>query len=259
MKSTKKGLLFAALAVSLATLPGQFAQAQDVAAQPVDVATVQAMVNQWNKNWYAADGQFIMSLEGGNINGCPILGGSVAHTDRGTIGNFKIQEPERVRDIVIKHSGMGMHEQLVIDNVWNLSPYNYAAHYESVGGIYLGETKAQVEAVYGKPIRSNWTPEVETWYYDSLGLQMDFEAGRIVSITFKATGDRRLDRTGFDCKTSPEEFARLYPTGAVPQKGGVYYIADGEFLDFTNYPDSLTLSIYNHHVQEPQYVPQKAL
>ena len=34
MKSTKKGLLFAALAVSLATLPGQFAQAQDVAAQP---------------------------------------------------------------------------------------------------------------------------------------------------------------------------------------------------------------------------------
>ena len=164
MKSTKKGLLFAALAVSLATLPGQFAQAQDVAAQPVDTATAQAMVNQWNKNWYAADGQFIMSLEGGNINGCPILSGSVARTDRETVGNFKIQEPERVRDIVIKHSGMGMHEQLVIDNVWNLSPYNYAAHYESVGGIYLGETKEQVEAVYGKPIRSNWTPEVETWY-----------------------------------------------------------------------------------------------
>ena len=167
MKSTKKGLLFAALAVSLATLPGQFAQARDVAAQPVDVATAQAMVNQWNKNWYAADGQFIMSLEGGNINGCPILSGSVARTDRETVGNFKIQEPERVRDIVIKHSGMGMHEQLVIDNVWNLSPYNYAAHYESVGGIYLGETKAQVEAVYGKPIRSNWTSEVETWYYHS--------------------------------------------------------------------------------------------
>ena len=145
MKSTKKGLLFAALAVSLATLPGQFAQARDVAAQPVDVATAQAMVNQWNKNWYAADGQFIMSLEGGNINGCLILSGSVAHTDRETIGNFKIQEPERVRDIVIKHSGMGMHEQLVIDNVWNLSPNNYAAHYESVGGIYSAKRRHRLK------------------------------------------------------------------------------------------------------------------
>lgn len=250
MKKVWKSFVFGILTVALTVGSATFGQGADTVPQPVDGAAAEAMMSQWNKNWYDSDGRYIMSLEGGYINGCPVLSGTVTYTLTETIGNFKIRESARIRDIQVKHSGMGMHEQLIIDDIWNLSPYSYDAYYESIGDVHLGMTMAAVEAIYGKPDRSRYTPQKETWYYDKVGFQMDFEVGRVVSVTFKSTSDRRLDRTGFDCKTAPEEFARLYPMGAVPAKGGVYYIADGEFLDFTNYPDALTLSIYNVHPRE---------
>ena len=201
-------------------------------------------------DWYDSDGSLVVSIHDGYLNGCQIL--STSNFVGGNPGGcaMRIVESSGYRDLHIMfytYDRTGTHNYLVLENKTALRNTPEPLYYESVGGVYLGMGQKQLLSMYGRPNRVS----KDTWYYDKVGFKVRFIGDIISSITFLRSGDRRLDRTGFNCTDSLGSYQEQYGLRRLPKvptksgfSDGTHSIGHGEYLNFDRYPYEVNLSIY---------------
>lgn len=98
---------------------------------------------------------------------------------------------------------------------------------ETVGGIGLDMLDKEVLEKYGKPdttfpgINRNSNLDHEVWRYEKIGLELVMSYHRVWKIRILKNGDRRFDRTGFNCANAPYEYQGAYGFKRVPQAGRI--------------------------------------
>lgn len=96
-----------------------------------------------------------------------------------------------------------------------------------------------------------------TWEYYDIDLSIHIDNDRVVQIIMKNNGKWFLDKSKLNYRNTISDFCQAYNLKGVPvpltyeqrkmgYSGFGYRIADGEYLWFDRYPDTLTLSIYNN-------------
>ncbi|BEU86624.1 hypothetical protein TAMA11512_00880 [Selenomonas sp. TAMA-11512] len=126
---------------------------------------------------------------------------------------------------------------------------------ESIAGIHLGMTSAEVTAVIGaSPQMVNLSPYVNTygWYYPDLRIAVTFDADTVDRILLLQGSRAVLARSGLNCMNEPYEFARAYHLKSVPKinyddrysDSGNYAIGGEEYLSFGNRMECIMLSKY---------------
>ena len=110
-----------------------------------------------------------------------------------------------------------------------------------------GSSYNDVVAKYGEPdMRQIWrkTPGEYLWRYNRMGLELVMRYDRVDRIRILKNGNRRFDRTGFNCANAPYEFQEVYGVRYAPGAGpfGSFEIGHGECMWFDEYPDCIELS-----------------
>lgn len=213
--------------------------------------------------WYDINGNLVLDFEGKTVNGCPVVG---VYNLAGGGGHFsciiRVVESSGYRDLAIGCIHVGgtpnYHSQIVLDynckdarKGVSLLRTKKAQYYETVGGIGLDMPAKEVLASYGKPdlaLRENNHLGVDKWVYTKLGLELRIRYKRVWMIRIWKWGDRRFDRTGFNCNNAPFEFQEAYGFHRVPRGGqyGSYTVGIGEYMWFDDYPRSILLSPYSN-------------
>ncbi len=205
-------------------------------------------------NWYDEHGNKVLSIADGNINGSKVIAGFDFAGGRGQYGVYRIMENSGPKDITIEK----LSEKLIkVDNNTILKNTEIASYYESVNGIYLGMSKSSLSNKVGKPDSIINNAIRPTWVYNDLGISIQFESDRIVSISMKNNGKWFLDRSKLNYRNPISDYVSAYQLNKIPKPltreqrkqgyiGSAYKIADDEYLWFDYYPDSITLSIFGN-------------
>ena len=220
----------------------------------------ESVLSKLQGTWYDIDGNAILNFSGTTINDCPVVG---VYKFAGGGSNFgcilRIVESGGYRDLRIGYEGVGgtsnYHAHLIlVDNVDSTKDRSLLRtptprYYETVGGIGLDMTTKEVISKYGNPdinIPRRQYPKEELWRYSSIGLELVIRRGRVAHIRVLNGGDRRFDRTGFNCDNTPYEFQKVYGFKMTPKAGGdgAFGIGYGEYLWFNGYPKYVELSPY---------------
>ena len=207
--------------------------------------------------WYDTQGKPAFTFAGRTLNGCPIVGVSNAAGGGEDIGfTLRIAEKTGYRDLRLSFENLetdpkAYHQTMYTGNrAYRRTPR--LQYYESVGGLALGMTEQEVEQKYGKPdTLLTATESARTkWIYTKLGLELEFRRGKILeAIRIYGTGDRRFDRSGFNCANTLAAYKQQYGfkrqlTGTKQDLEGAYGIGHNEYLWFNDYPNSITLSVF---------------
>ena len=215
--------------------------------------------------WYDQEGNVVLDFQGNTVNGCAIVGvyrPAGGGTDFSCI--IRIVEAERYRDMPVICESMypaSYHAHIILNgDDYDISKGTLLMrtteprYYESVGGIGLDMTEDAVRAKYGSPdgmeqkrdSRGRLWKGFTVWTYQKLGLELTKRQQRVREIRIYRSGDRHVDRTGFNCANLPYEFRSAYgfPIAPKPGQNGAYGIGHGEYLWFNDYPNSITLCTY---------------
>ena len=246
-------MLFAAV-----LLVGLFAP-QPVHAAQMEQQYVTKVLNLMEGDWYDADGNRVLQVGGGYINGCRVLAAyDFAGGSSFGAGRFEILESTGTRNLYlqwdIRHSdtdSIKLNDHQMLHRTAR-PPFN-----ESVAGIHLGMTSAEVTATLGKPPQAlNLSPYVHTygWYYPDLCIAVTFDADTVDRILLLKGSRAVLERSGLNCGNTPYEFAQAYQMKHVPHindddrysDSGNYAIGGGEYLSFGNCMEYIMLSKYRN-------------
>lgn len=205
---------------------------------------VQKELSYFTGEYYDKNGNVILTIKDGYINGCKVITGfNFAGKGFSSSNIFRIIENNGYRDIHIDGEGYDEHEMVIIDGTSVAYKTQKPRYFESVGGIYIGMSGEDILKLYGQPSR-RISGYQDVWYYDNLGLKLQFARKSVVNvITFYNSGNRHFDYSGFNCKDSLESYYYKYNLDSVPKRGSICKIGHGEFLVFTDYPNSMSLAI----------------
>lgn len=204
-------------------------------------------------DWYNADNKLVLSINDNYINACQVaklinlVGGS---TNGG--GIFRIAENNGSRDLHIGWHVRGNEHDSLYYGGQTLHKKS-AGYFESVDGVYLGMSKAQVIATIGAPDQVGTSKDDWDLLYSRRGMQLALSNDSVVGITIRENGTARFDRTGFGCRTSLDSYYKSYKLERRPSaptepytSNGAYGIGRGEYLVFDEYPRSILLTIYSN-------------
>lgn len=210
-------------------------------------------------DWYNHNGNKVLSIGNGYINGCPILAGfdwAGSKQFGGVI--LRIKESSGVRDIHINWlKGEGAGNYVQIDKGEHLHNTTKPYFFESVGGIYLGMTAKEIEAKYGQAQKispgekflDGSTNRVR-WYYPKQGIVLWFDGDSISHISLLKNSPLHFERSGLNCQNTPQEFAKAYSMSRIPDVSKknssdmAYSIGHGENLYFGSNMNYVGLDIY---------------
>ena len=237
-------------------LVGLFAP-QPAHAARMEQQYVTKVLNLMEGDWYDADGNRVLEIGGGYINGCRVLAAyDFAGGSSHGAGRFDILESTGSRSLYltwdIRHSDtdnikLNDHQML---HCTAKPPFN-----ESIAGIHLGMTSAEVTAVLGAPPQTgDLRPYVGTygWYYPDLRIAITFDADTVDRILLLRGSRAVLEHSGLNCENAPYEFAQAYQMKRVPKinyddrysGSGCYDIGGEEYLSFGNRMEYVMLSKY---------------
>ena len=133
------------------------------------------------------------------------------------------------------------HQHLTLDGI--TFKRNQQDYFESIGGIYLGMTRAKLISLYGQPDIDKGR-EIG---YSRLGLTVRMTNNVIDGITMYSYGNRRLDRSGLSANSSPYEFQQAYGMSGLPRGLG-NSIGHNEYiwLENSSVGKTVTLSMYSN-------------
>lgn len=95
-------------------------------------------------DWYDANGNKVLSISNGYINGCRIVDGADFVGGYPGAGVFIIQEAQGRKAIHLQWLGNGEHKTLIMNKKDQLTNKLQKVHYESVNGVYLEIGRAHV-------------------------------------------------------------------------------------------------------------------
>lgn len=207
--------------------------------------------------WYDKEGNVVLDFQDNTVNSCPVIG---VYRVAGGGGDFscivRIVESDGYRDLPLDCDCLypdSYHPHVILKGYAKDGSKNTLLlrtlepqYYESVGGIYLDMTEEAVRAKYGNPDTIIPKTNGAVWSYQRIGLELTMMYQRVHSIRIYRNGNRRFDRTGFNCENMPYEFQSAYGFRGLPKAGVLagYKVVPGEYMWFNDYPNSITLSMY---------------
>lgn len=214
--------------------------------------------------WYDEKGNVVLDFEGRYLNGCPVVG---VYNPTGGGADFtcvfRVIEAGGYRDIYalcLNQQEGNYHSRIILG--WDskvkekgtlLLKSTHPLYAETVGGIGLDMLDKEVLEKYGKPdttfpgINRNSNLDHEVWRYEKIGLELVMSYHRVWKIRILKNGDRRFDRTGFNCANAPYEYQGAYGFKRAPQAGpnfGASAVGHGEYMWFRGYPQYIELSTF---------------
>ncbi len=231
-----------------------------------DMPAVGLALKQYDGSWYNENGEEVFTVNSGD---CTIVGKET----------LKIEEIDIVMDdegwtgykFITTKDGDRLETTAVIDNrgkthFWGNDgtylPYRSTKeieYFESVGGIYLGMSKTNVENIYGGGDSMYTSPIIPileeenknfpyirkyTVTYSKDGFEIGYAAGRVESITLFKGGSRSFDKSGLNCENSMSDFAKAYNIKK-PGYTKANEINDGEYLFFDKESGNITIAKYD--------------
>lgn len=144
-------------------------------------------------------------------------------------------------------------------------------HAESIGGITLDMTEDQLNSIYGRglalPVKDTEGFDAQTleileylnneakntgieeyaWYYPKSGVVVTFDRRTYTAdrVALLFNSDKALDRSVLTCNSPLDKFAGLYGWDSNPTAGSVVDMGNGEYMDFSEYPYCIILSLKN--------------
>ena len=237
-------------------LVGLFAPQTAHAAQ-MEQQYVTKVLNLMEGDWYDADGNRVLEIGGRYINGCRVLAAyDFAGASSHGAGRFDILENTGSRSLYltwdIRHAdtdSIKLNDHQMLHRTAK-PPFN-----ESIAGIHLGMTSAEVTAIHGTPPQTgDLRPYVGTygWYYPDLRIAITFDADTVDCILLLWGSCAMFEHSGLSCGNTPYELAQAYQMKHVPRinyddrysGSGCYGIGGEEYLSFGNRMEYVMLSKY---------------
>ena len=196
-------------------------------------------------DWYDTNGNKVLTISNGYINGCPIVDGADFVGGYPGAGVFIIQEAQGRKAIHLEWMGDGEHKTLIINKKAQLSTTPQREHYESIAGVYLGMTKQEVIDLLGVPSDLIDSRGRETLKYSNLGISVELDHG-VVTVINLIGDNTHLEKSGLTKSSSLIDYYNFYQFNRMPSKlskntfQGCFSIGHGEYIAFYNGEVSLT-------------------
>ena len=197
-------------------------------------------------DWYDANGNKVLSISNGYINGCRIVDGADFVGGYPGAGVFIIQEAQGRKAIHLQWLGNGEHKTLIMNKKDQLTNKLQKVHYESVNGVYLGMNRQAVIDLLGTPSSIEKMHSRETLKYTNLGLKVVTEHNMVTVITLTGKGVR-FTKSGFSIDSSMLDYYNFYQFNRMPSElskdkyQGPFSIGHGEYIFFDGKEVSLTV------------------
>ena len=196
-------------------------------------------------DWFDVNGNKVLTISNGYINGCPIVGGTDFVGGYPGAGVFIIQEAQGRKAIHLQWMGDGEHKTLIINKKVQLSTIPQREHYESIAGVYLGMTKQEVIDLLGVPSDPVDSRGRETLKYNDLGISVELDHG-VVTVINLIGDNAHLEKSGLTKSSSLIDYYNFYQFNRMPSElskntfQGCFSIGHGEYIAFSNGEVSLT-------------------
>lgn len=198
-------------------------------------------------DWYDTNGNKVLTISNGYINGCPIVDGADFVGGYPGAGVFIIQEAQGRKAIHLEWMGVGNHKSLIMNKTTQLNNGS-KEHYESVHGVYLGMTKEAVYNLLGKPSSVSKSYGRETLKYNELGFYVVAD-NNLVTVIRLIGNNVRLEKSGLTKDSSVIDYYNFYQFNRMPSElskdkyQGVFSIGHGEYIAFSD--GEVLLTLYN--------------
>lgn len=196
-------------------------------------------------DWFDVNGNKVLTISNGYINGCPIVGGTDFVGGYPGAGVFIIQEAQGRKAIHLQWMGDGEHKTLIINKKVQLSTIPQREHYESIAGVYLGMTKQEVIDLLGVPSDPIDSRGREILKYSNLGISVELDHG-VVTVINLIGDNAHLEKSGLTKSSSLIDYYNFYQFNRMPSElskntfQGCFSIGHGEYIAFSNGEVSLT-------------------
>lgn len=133
--------------------------------------------------------------------------------------------------------GHKSHQYLIMDNTTPLRRSIHGDHYESIGGVYLGMTQADLEAAYG--LADSTVPDQDTsrLIFGSHHMDVYLRAGIVIGVRIYDGSDLKFEKSGLGAADTAAAYAKAYgweSTPTVPTDAAeisrAYKLPQGEYL-----------------------------
>ena len=199
-------------------------------------------------DWYDANGNKVLSISNGYINGCRIVDGADFVGGYPGAGVFIIQEAQGRKAIHLQWLGNGDHKTLIMNKKEQLTNKLQKEHYESVNGVYLGMNQQAVIDLLGTPSSIEKMHSRETLKYTNLGLKVVTEHNMVTVITLTGK-NAHFAKSGLSIDSSMLDYYNFYQFNRMPSElskdkyQGPFSIGHGEYIFFDG--NEVSLTMYN--------------
>ena len=199
-------------------------------------------------DWYDANGNKVLSISNGYINGCRIVDGADFVGGYPGAGVLIIQEAQGRKAIHLQWLGNGEHKTLIMNKKDQLTNKLQKVHYESVNGVYLGMNRQAVIDLLGTPSSIEKMHSRETLKYTNLGLKVVTEHNMVTVITLTGK-NAHFAKSGLSIDSSMLDYYNFYQFNRMPSElskdkyQGPFSIGHGEYIFFDG--NEVSLTMYN--------------
>ena len=247
----KKNTALAALLAAL-LLWGQAPAPKAQALTKQTPETVNVLLQAIEGPWYDANGNLVLDIKAGTINGCQVESGWDFTGGRALAsGRLEILESIGLRSLYFNWQLLGNNQDyLTLNGQQTLHRLPQLPYYESAAGLHLGMSVEQVARTLGQPDKSGHLLPIypqDGWYYAPQKLVVQFQGDTVSQIVLLPGSPVKLQQSGLGSGDSPQAFAQFYHWDKVPQVdwafNGCLSIGHGEYLSLGKNVSQVTLTI----------------
>lgn len=197
----------------------------------------QNLVNRMSGEWKNLDGQVVLNIQNGYINGTQVLDVTkLAGYSKFGSGELIIHEAAGNRAVHVEFAIFGNSTDRIVYNDQALFKQIPVPYSESVSGIHVGSTKDEVLQTFGNPTKRMGDTYGESLEYAHYKMRIRLDGDSVTSVTLFKGSPLQFDTSGLSYGDGKDEFMRVYD---IPNRGEVvkkalptgeyiaYYIQDG--------------------------------
>jgi hypothetical protein len=195
-------------------------------------------LNHIKGNWYDSEGNLVLTIGNGYINGCKVICGLAC----GDAYGYRIQESDGYRDMGLVPDHENYKPFLWLDESKILRHSPKPVYKESINGLCIGMSKKYLLEKYGAPTRvdddqAHRRFPCERWFY-STSFSVFFLDDMAAEITIYDKYNFRFDKSGLNCAEPEVILKQVYSLDEYGE------IAKGEYIKFDDEKGSVQLTSY---------------